>query len=64
MHWIRLMIDFGPCAIRWVCCGQIRAAVKSQKAGKYGMKVKARSKRKAHVAKHPLPRDKLADVFK
>ena len=44
--------------------GQIRAAVKKQKAGKYGAKVKARSKRKAHVAKHPLPRDELANVFK
>ena len=50
--------------LRRLCCGQIRAAIKSQKAGKYGAKVKARSKRKAHVAKHPLPRDELADVFK
>ncbi len=42
----------------------MRAAVKAQKAGKYGAKVKARGKRKAHVAKHPLPHDELADVFK
>src|SRR5436190_1315038 len=36
---------------------QIRAAVKKQNAGKYATKVKARSKRKQHVAANPAPRD-------
>ena len=43
---------------------QIRAAVKRQNAGKYATKVKARSKRKQHVAAHPAPRDELAGVFR
>lgn len=43
---------------------QIRAAVKRQNAGKYATKVKARSKRKEHVAAHPAPRDELAGVFR
>ena len=43
---------------------QIRAAVKKQNAGKYATKVKARSKRKQHVANHPAPQDELAGVFR
>lgn len=43
---------------------QIRAAVKKQSAGKYGAKVKARSRRREHVAAHPIPKDELGDVFK
>ena len=43
---------------------QIRAAVKKQNAGKYATKIKARSKRKQHVAAHPAPRDELAGVFR
>lgn len=43
---------------------QIRAAVKKQNAGKYATKVKARSKRKQHVAANPAPRDELAGVFR
>lgn len=43
---------------------QIRAAIKKQSAGKYSAKVKARGKRREHVAAHPIPKDELGDVFK
>lgn len=43
---------------------QIRAAVKRENAGKYATKVKARSKRKQHVAAHQTPRNELAGVFR
>ncbi len=43
---------------------QIRAAVKRENAGKYATKVRARNKRKEHVAAHLAPRDELAEVFR
>ncbi|CAL5227475.1 g10452 [Coccomyxa viridis] len=48
----------------YVSPNKIRAAVKKQNAGKYATKVKARSKRKQHVAANPAPRDELAGVFR
>ena len=53
---IRLMISMGFCA-------QVRAALKRARAGKYGARVQARSRRREHVAEHQAPRDELADVF-
>jgi hypothetical protein len=43
---------------------QIRAAIKKQSSGKYTAKVKARGRRREHVAAHPIPKDELGDVFK
>ncbi len=43
---------------------QIRAEIKKQSAGKYSSKVKARGRRREHVAANPIPKDELGDVFK
>jgi ribosome biogenesis protein BRX1 len=42
----------------------IRRLLKQQKAGKYGAKVAARSKRRAHVGANQMPVDELDEVFK
>ncbi|BDA41073.1 Ribosome biogenesis protein BRX1 homolog [Coccomyxa sp. Obi] len=48
----------------YVSPNKIRAAIKKQSAGKYSAKVKARGKRREHVAANPIPKDELGDVFK
>ena len=43
---------------------QVRSALKRQKAGKYGARVKAQQAKRKHAAANPTPRDELLDVFK
>lgn len=43
---------------------QIRSLEKRQKAGKYAMKVKAKTRRKMHEMTNPLEADEFADMWK
>ncbi|KAK9841767.1 hypothetical protein WJX81_001519 [Elliptochloris bilobata] len=47
----------------YVSPNKVRAALKRARAGKYGARVEARSRRREHVAEHQAPKDTLADVF-
>lgn len=42
---------------------QLRSNEKKAKAGKYVKKVKAKQRRKTHLAANPLQADELADVW-
>ncbi len=48
----------------YVSPNALRSLLKQRAAGKYGSKVNAKAKRRAHEAANPAPRGRLDDVFK